>query len=313
MKAIIITTLLSIILIEQIQAQTGPTKIKVYLLGTFHFTQSDTTVYDLSGERNQKSISKLSDIIVGLHPDKIFIEKWQGSENEKFGDSLYQEYKKGNLSSARNGLWQVGASTAMKLNHQKLYQCGKPANYSIYYRVLKEYVKSHNQWPLLEEYSRKAMPRPITSTFNSDSLGNKSDLLDYLRWLNSDDFQNPAHAQAIDVYSPVGNMNACTPAKNIDSTCFSGTDQAIDWYCSNTLIYSGVISQLDFTEKAIILIIGNDHVPAIRQMFEANPFFKVMNTEQWLGKTTIQQERGTLTLRDKLNKNGNSIEYPGPL
>jgi hypothetical protein len=282
------TTLLSITLIGQLPAQTSPEKVKVYLLGTFHFTQSDTTVYDVRSEKNQQSISKLSDIIVGLKPDKIFIEKMPEWEYENHIDSLYQEYKKGNLSRARNEIWQVAARAAVRLKHQHMYQCDQPGNYSMYYGMLEEYAKSHNQWQHLENYSGKGMTRPITNNYNTDSLRNKSELLDYMRWWNSKTVQNASQAHYINVYPQIGNTNAYTPANKIDSTYFLGAALTIDWYRRNILIYSKMISQLDYSEKAIFLIIGNDHVPIIRQMFEANPYFKVVDTEKWLGKTTIE-------------------------
>jgi hypothetical protein len=49
-----------------------------------------------------------------------------------------------------------------------------------------------------------------------------------------------------------------------------------------------MLAQLSYTENAIFLIIGNDHVPIIRQMFGENPYFEVIDTEKWLGKTNIK-------------------------
>jgi hypothetical protein len=286
-----ITSIFFSILLCSAQAfsQSNQKKIKVYLLGTFHFTQSDTTIYDVRSEKNQKSIQKLSDIIVGLYPDKIFIEKMPEWEYENHIDSLYQEYKKGNLNRARNEIWQVAGRTAMRLNHPHLYQCDQPGNYSLYYGMLEEYAKWHNQSQQLENYNGKGMTGPITNNYNTDSLRNNSDLLDYIRWWNSKEVQNTSHAHYINVYPQIGNTNAYTPANRIDSTYFSGADLTIDWYRRNILIYAKMISQLDYNENAIFLIIGNDHVPIIRQMFYENPYFEVVDTEKWLGKTKIKR------------------------
>ncbi len=38
-----------------------------------------------------------------------------------------------------------------------------------------------------------------------------------------------------------------------------------------------MLAQLDCSEDAIFLIIRNDHVPIIRQMFQENPFFQTTN------------------------------------
>lgn len=281
-----ITSILIAILLSSALSfsQSGSKKIKVYLLGTFHFAQTDTTIYDVRSEKNQKSIQKLSDIIVGLNPNKIFIEKMPEWEYVNHIDSLYEEYKKGNLSRARNEIWQVAGRTAMRLNHKQLYQCDQPGNYNMYYGMLEEYAKSHNQWQHLENYNGKGMTEPISNNFNTDSLRNKSDLLNYMRWWNSKEVQNTSHAHYINVYPQIGNTNSY----KYDSTYFLGTNLTIDWYRRNILIYAKMISQLDYNEHAIFLIIGNDHVPIIRQMFEANPYFEVIETVKWLGKTKIK-------------------------
>jgi len=36
---------------------------------------------------------------------------------------------------------------------------------------------------------------------------------------------------------------------------------------------------MDYNEDAIFLLIGNDHIPIIRHLFESNPYFKVIDTE----------------------------------
>jgi hypothetical protein len=132
------------------------------------------------------------------------------------------------------------------------------------------------------------MTSPLTSKINNDSLRDHSDLLEYIRWLNSRDVQQSSHAHYINVYTQIGNLNAYTPAVKIDSTYFIGANLTIDWYRRNILIYAKMLSQLDYNEKAIFLIIGNDHIAIIRQMFQENPFFEVMETEKWLGKTKIK-------------------------
>ena len=102
------------------------------------------------------------------------------------------------------------------------------------------------------------MTIPHTSLVNYDSLRNNSELLDYIRWWNSKKVQSTSHAHYINVYTQIGNINAYTPAPQIDSTYYLGANLTIDWYRRNILTYSKMLSQLDYTEKAIFLIIGND-------------------------------------------------------
>ena len=131
------------------------------------------------------------------------------------------------------------------------------------------------------------MTTPVQFLINEDSLRNAVDLLEYMRWLNSDEVQTTSHASYINVYPQLGNTNVF----HYDSTYFLGAELTIDWYRRNILIYSKILAQLDYTENAIFLIMGNDHIPIIRQMFQANPYFEVVDTEKWLGKTKIKLDK----------------------
>jgi hypothetical protein len=272
-------------------SQNSQHKIKVYLLGTFHFNQTDTLKYDVRDEKHQKSIQKLSDIIAGLAPDKIFIERMPEFEYRNNMDSLYREYCNGKLSRARNEIWQVAARTAKKLNHKRLYQCDQPGRYGMYYSMLEDYGKVNGQLEALEKNNAKGMTVPITSTVDIDSLMYANDLLETLRWWNSKEVQQTSQAHYLNVYPQLGNTNAYTPADVADSTYFMGAELTADWYRRNIIIYSKMISQLDYSEKAIFLIIGNDHIPVIRHCFSDNPYFEVADTEQWLGKSKINHPK----------------------
>ncbi|MBL7702012.1 MAG: hypothetical protein JNM14_07155 [Ferruginibacter sp.] len=279
MKKVILTaTFLMASIISIAQAK----KIKVYLLGTFHFNQTDTLVYDVRNEKHQQSIKKLSDIVTGLKPDKVFIERMPEWENENRIDSLYQQYRKGALRKARNEIWQVGGRVAAALNHPHIYQCDHPGMYGYHYRQLADYANSHGQQDRLA-FKGKGITMPLTSLVNDDSLKNAVDLLEYIRWFNSEKVQTSSHAHYINLYPQIGNTNVF----NYDSTYFLGANLTIDWYRRNILIYAKILAQLDYTENAIFLIIGNDHVPIIRQMFRENPYFDVVNTEKWLGKSKV--------------------------
>lgn len=258
------------------------TPIKVYLLGTFHFNQTDTNVYDVRSDRHQQSIQQLADKILAVHPDKVFIERMPEWEDQNHIDSLYQVYRKGGLRQARNEIWQVGGRVAAALNHQHIYQCDQPGMYGYHLGQIEEYSHLHHQDSLLS-YKGKGMTNPEVPGFNSDSLRMSLSLLGYLQWLNSADVQKTSHAHYINTYPQMGNTNVFS----YDSTYFLGANLTIDWYRRNILIYSKMLAQLDYSEKAIFLIIGNDHIPIIRQLFRDNPFFEVVDTDQWLGSSPL--------------------------
>lgn len=282
MKVYLFPLLLVIAITTNTFSQNGNPKIKVYLLGTFHFTQTDST-YDVLSEKNQKSILKLCEIVKKQKPDKIFIERMPDFEYQNKMDSLYQAYKNGDPRQRRNEIWQVAFRVAKDLNHKTIYSCDHPGQYGYYFSQIEQYAKKNNQVELLNGKGN-GITIPESSLINEDSLLLNSDLLEYMKWLNSKRVQQSSHAHYINCYPQLGNTNVF----HYDSTYFLGSELTVDWYRRNIKIYSKMIAQIDYSEKAIFLIMGNDHIPIIRHLFESNPYFKVVDTEKWLGKTKIK-------------------------
>jgi uncharacterized protein DUF5694 len=255
-------------------------KIKVYLLGTFHFAQTDST-YDVLEEHHQESISELCDIIKRQKPDKVFIERMPDYEYQNKMDSLYQVYINMNEETRkrRNEIWQVAFRVASDLGHSKVYQCDHPGRYGALYRPISEYAGNNNQTDILE-YKAKGTSKPITSIIDEDSLMQKLTVLEYLQWLNSKEVQSSSHAHYINVFPQVGQ----TDVYNYSKDYMIGTELTADWYRRNIYIYSKMINQLDYNEESIFLIMGNDHIPILKHLFESNPYFEFIETDDWLKK-----------------------------
>ncbi len=252
-------------------------RIKVYLLGTFHFAQTDST-YNVLDEKHQESIKKLNDIIVGLNPNKIFIERMPDFEYENKIDSLYTAYVNSKKETKnRNEIWQVAFKVGKRLKHKKLYQCDHSGRYGANYRAMLQYAQKHNQMDVLNKNTKGTAKMKIQ--INIDSIRNSKTLLEYLKWLNSKEVQYYSNAYYITVPPQIGHTDVYKYKKN---EYLLGTELTADWYRRNIYIYSKMINQLDYEEKSIFLIIGNDHIPIIRHLFEGNPYFNVMDTEKWL-------------------------------
>ena len=252
-------------------------KIKVYLLGTFHFAQTDST-YNVKDAKHQESIRTLNDIIVGLKPDKIFIERMPEFEYQNKIDSLYTTFvnRKKEVTSP-NEIWQVAFKVAKRLKHKKLYQCDNPGRYNSIYNQIEAYAKKNNQMSILE-YKANGTTIPITSKINRDSLRQSMTLLEYLKWYNSAEVQESSHATYINVFPQLG----YTDVYNYKKDYLLGASLTTDWYRRNIKIYTKMINQIEYTEDAIFLLMGNDHIPIIRHLFESNPYFEVVPTNNWL-------------------------------
>jgi len=259
----------------------GTEKIKVYLLGTFHFAQTDST-YDVLDENHQKSIEDLCKIIANQKPDKIFVERQPEYEIQNNIDSLYNIYiKMSRPLKARNEIYQVGFRAAKKLGHKKVFQCDHPGQYGRFNRAAIDYATKNNQTDILEAKRLGTVLR-YDDTVDEDSIMNSTSLLEYIQWLNSPEVMTTSHASYLTNYPQIGSSDYYNYD---DDFTLIGAELTADWYNRNIMIYSKMINQVDYgKDKSIFLLMGGDHIPIIKSFFDANPYFKVEETSKWLKK-----------------------------
>lgn len=264
---------------NQITAQPASPRIKVYLLGTFHFSQTDST-YNVLDEKHQQSIHKLCQIIAKQQPDKVFIERQPEYEFQNKIDSLFTLFSKmkSRKLRAKNELVQVGFRVAKMLGHKKVYQCDHPGRYGSLYSNSLQYAKTNNQIGYLDATVQGTAVRE-DDLVNEDSLMQNSTLLEYIKWINSDAVMSTSHASYVSNYPLVGSKDFYNYD---DDDTLVGAEVIADWYRRNIMIYTKMINQLSFDEKAIFLIMGGDHIPILRHLFESNPNFEVVEIEDWL-------------------------------
>ncbi len=284
MKSYFYLLLCGVLLACQAPKSAESGKTKVYLLGTFHFGQSDTTVFDAKTAERQREIQEVTSIIEALKPDKVFIERMPDFEYQNNMDSLYKAYCNGDTLKRRNEIWQIAFRVASHLNHPAIYQCDHPGRYGALYTAIEDFAKQHDQEHILD-YESPGTTVPPHMLHNSDSILHANTLKEYLSFLNSPLYLGTSHASYINTYPQIGNTNVY----EYDENYLLGTELTTDWYRRNIMIYSKMINQLNYSEKSIFLIIGSDHVPILQHLFQSNPYFEVVNTEQWLGKSTISE------------------------
>jgi len=263
----------------KIEKETNSKKIKVYLLGSFHFAQTDST-YNVLDKKHQKSIDQLCKIAVSNNPNKVFVERQPEFESSNRLDSLYKIYQglKRPLR-AKNEIYQVGFRIAKMLNHTKVYQCDHPGRYGSLHSAATEYAENNNQKDILDRKSLGTMQRYDFSV-NEDSIMQNSTLLEYIQWINSDQVMNSSHASYVTNYPLIGS----TDFYNYDDdNTLIGADVITDWYRRNILIYTKMINQVDYVnDQAILLLMGADHIPILNYLFTTNPFFEVVPASEWL-------------------------------
>ncbi|MEL6142477.1 MAG: DUF5694 domain-containing protein, partial [Bacteroidota bacterium] len=265
-------------------SEVPPTKkIKIYLLGTFHFAQTDDT-YNVLAPQHQKSIEELCNLVAQQKIDKVFVERQPEFEFRSKNDSLFRAYVKTDALPARNNvsskneIYQLGFRIAKKLGHPKVYQCDNPSMYGKYYRPTLDYATSHNQLDILDAKVIGTTPRE-DDLVNEDSLMMNSSLLDYMRWINSDEVMNTLHANYLTTFPRIGSTNFYDYD---DDNTLIGAELLIEWYRRNIMIYGKIINQLDYTEDGMLLIMGGDHIPILKSFFRDIPFFEVVHVNEWL-------------------------------
>ena len=126
MKKLSIIILLALICTNNYGQTANPKKIKIILLGTFHFNQSLDSASKIHSNlftpKRQKEVSDLVDKLVKQKPDKIFLEFTL--KKQPFYDSIYNDYLNGKepekLKVKANEIFQLGMKIAKKLNHKKV-------------------------------------------------------------------------------------------------------------------------------------------------------------------------------------------------
>lgn len=260
------------------KGQNAPTnKIKVYLLGTFHFSQTDST-YNVLDEKHQKSLERLCKVITSQNPDKVFIERQPEFEFRNKYDSLFTAYVANGKLRSRNEVYQVGFRLAKMLNHSKIYQCDNPGQYGLYYSQALKYAKENNQMGFLNATAKGTVMRE-DDLVNEDSLMHNSSLFDYIKWINSDEVMTTLHASYVANDPLVGSKDFYNYD---DDDTLIGAEITADWYRRNIMIYTKMINQLSFDEQSIFLIMGGDHIPILKHLFESNSHFEVVGVEDWL-------------------------------
>ena len=245
-------------------------KIKVYLLGTFHFAQTDST-YNVLDSNHQKSIEELSNLIALQKPNKVFVERQPEFEYQNKVDSLYSVYQKLTRPiRARNEIYQVGFRVAKILGHKKVYQCDNPGRYGKYYDDAFQYAKKNQQMDILDAKRIGPVGR-YDDLVNEDSIMKNSTHIDYIQWINSEPVMTTSHASYVTNYPQIGSTNFYD--YNDDNTLI-GAELTADWYRRNIMIYSKMINQLDCKENAIVLIVGADHVPILKRIIYCKSLFQ---------------------------------------
>jgi len=265
------------------KATTPAQRTQVMVFGTFHFNQVEPAGEMLS-EKRQKEISELLDVLETFKPDKIFVERNPEFEYVNKVGKLYKKHLRGELKLSANEIYQVGFRLGKRLGHKEIFQADHPGRYGMYNSKVRAYAKKHGQTRILDGKA-PATTLGLYRTQNKGELLEKKTVIEYLRFLNSKEYEQADHGWYISTLPRIGDTKPHASEddeKNYEEEYFIGAAMLTDWYRRNIMIYSKVLNQLDFKEERILVIFGAGHSSTLKHLFQSNPHFELVDTHAWL-------------------------------
>jgi|JI7StandDraft_1071085.scaffolds.fasta_scaffold56018_2 hypothetical protein len=288
MKKLLVITLLTCNVLVSF-GQSNHKKIKIILLGTFHFNQSiDSTSKlhsNLFSEKRQSEIASLVSKLAKQKPDKIFLEF--SEKNQAYYDSIYSDYLQGKeparLKTKANEIFQLGMKTAKILNHKKViginYQPEELADstYKPKNKVDEAIQKLYLELGAFNDETRTnaafydlKYPHKLPK---QDSLLQKVSLDKYLLHINSEKKLQQADYYEWNYFLSMGTGTDMSSMEYVSTF----------WYGANLRNFNNILRQVDYKQDNCYLIIyGSNHIPFLKYLFKMNPYFEVLDLNEVL-------------------------------
>lgn len=247
-------------------------KIKVYIVGTFHFDGAAGDVYkttreDMKTPENQRQLDELVGRLAKAAPDRVFVE-WT-PERQGFVDTTYQLYLQNEFDLGNNEVYQVGYRLGKLLKQARIYCVDAGGDFD--YDSLVSYAAQHLQTDILTDLNH---PKDSIARLISARIGA---IYSY--------YQAPAGHSLTDVILSNNTPEVIASGADLynlvyarvgEGSAFPGADLASDFYRRNMRIYTNILRQIDVAhDKAILVYIGSGHVSFLKEIFSSSLLFEV--------------------------------------
>lgn len=244
----------------------------IAILGTFHYV-ANVDPYKRKNDIDIKSIkiqNELEDLVRSLRsykPTKILVEF--PIAEQKYLDSLYQEYRKGNYVLGNGEQMQIGFRLAKELNHEHIYGIDVQAPLDLEFPVdnWMDYAQK-TDWAEKLNYINEKFD--AFYSYN-DSIKITMPLLDYYYYLNSNETILANDQQKLSGWIEIGAGDK-----------YLGADLVTHDYRRNLRIYSNIISLVEGKDDRFLLIIGSSHTRILRHLFEDSLEFNYISIKEFL-------------------------------
>lgn len=237
------------------QTSTSKKKIKVFLLGTFHFHNpgldlAKTKDTDILSAKSQKEIQEIVTIIAKQTPSKIFFEaslKYQPKM-----DSLFNVYMNGGLQNDKDEITQIGFRLMKQLGVKQAYSVDANGNFPAD-SLMKTWEISGQQdylgafMKVIQSYEKET----------NEQIASNMSIKKRLYLMNTQE----SRLKNLAFYSTPIVMKAGQQGN------FIGADLTSEWYKRNIRIYSNIIRQVQPTDTCIFVMFGASHIPILEHLF----------------------------------------------
>lgn len=237
-------------------------KTKILLIGTIHFETPHTDQFELKVDdflsaKRQSELEDLTNVLSQTKATKVMIER--SIENQRSSDSLYNLYLTGHYKITVSEREQIGFRLAKKLKLNQVNCIDK--FYGMHDSLMVATAKENDQLYLLKDLQTVATT--MLNDYNNQLK--KGTITEVLKHINKPEELKRNLSIYLKFIAKIG------AGKN-----FAGAESVSEWYLRNLAIYSNIINQVEPSDKYVILIFGQGHIPILKHFLENNDSFEVV-------------------------------------
>ena len=250
--------------------------VEIMLVGVFHFAQQDTTRFDILEPRRQTEAEEVVQRLARFEPTKVMVE-WLPYFRQRSTDSTYALYREGAFDLPRNEVYQLGYRLADRAGLDRVWA----VDHSGYWLgdSLRTVARRMGQTDLLDGSAPYTRPSP-SGIVPRDSMFARASLGEMLKWMSSPAYQALMYDGYVNRLARVGIVEGDDFDEHENEI---GAELLAEWVRRNIKIYRHILARTDYDARdRIVLFIGADHVQPLRQLFEANLNFRVVEAGDFL-------------------------------
>lgn len=255
---------------SQIKTYSSIPKVKVMVVGTYHFDQEKER-NELS-EENQKQIDNIIGAVSEFKPTKVIVE--MRPEFKARYNQMYGKYKAGQLSidTLANEIFQLGFKTAYKMNHDSIYFFDNQPDFigsleGFTFEGFAQYADSADAG-FYDIYKTL-----IIENFEyNEKLLKSQTLYDEIKLRNSPQMQT----------FNIERMHAFEIRAGIDDN-WIGADWLGRWYQRNIRMMAHLLKIYEPDDR-LLIVVGDNHKWVLEQLMNNTPDFEVVSSFEYLNK-----------------------------